>query len=42
MQQESWQDAVEACDVLYQAEQADSIAVLGMGIWLGAKVPGSN
>jgi len=42
MQQESWQDAVEACDVLYQAEQADSIAVLGMGIWLGAKGLGSN
>ena len=39
MQQESWQDAVEACDVLYQAEQADSIAVLGMGIWLAVTFP---
>jgi hypothetical protein len=39
MQQESWQDAVEACDVLYQAGQADSIAVLGMGIWLAVTFP---
>jgi len=39
MQQESWQDAVEACDVLYQTEQADSIAVLGMGIWLAVTFP---
>ncbi len=39
MQQESWQDAVEACDVLYQAGQQDSIAVLGMGIWLAVTFP---
>lgn len=39
MQQESWQDAVEACNVLYQSEQADSIAVLGMGIWLAVTFP---
>jgi hypothetical protein len=39
MRQESWQDAVEACDVLYQAGQADSIAVLGMGIWLAVTFP---
>jgi hypothetical protein len=39
MQQESWKDAVEACDVLYQAGQADSIAVLGMGIWLAVTFP---
>ncbi len=39
MQQESWQDAVEACDVLYQSGQADSIAVLGMGIWLAVTFP---
>ena len=36
---ESWQDAVEACNVLYQAEQADSIAVLGMGVWLAVSFP---
>jgi hypothetical protein len=39
MQHESWQDAVEACNVLYQAGQEDSIAVLGMGIWLSITFP---
>jgi hypothetical protein len=39
MREESWQDAVEACDVLYQAGQEDSIAVLGMGIWLAVTFP---
>jgi hypothetical protein len=39
LQHESWQDAVEACNVLYQAEQADSIAVLGMGVWLAVSFP---
>lgn len=39
MQQESWQDAVEACDVLYQAGQQDSLAALGMGIWLAVTFP---
>lgn len=39
MQQESWADAVEACDVLFQAGQEDSLAVLGMGIWLAVTFP---
>jgi hypothetical protein len=39
MQQESWQDAVEACDVLFQAGQEDFMAVLGMGIWLAVTFP---
>lgn len=39
MQQEAWQDAVEACNVLYQAKQPDSRAVLGMGIWLAVTFP---
>lgn len=39
MQQESWTDAVEACDVLFQAGQEDSLAVLGMGIWLAVTFP---
>lgn len=39
MRQESWQDAVEACDVLYQAGQEDSLAALGMGIWLAVTFP---
>ncbi|OIR10444.1 hypothetical protein GALL_77560 [mine drainage metagenome] len=39
MQQGSWQDAVEACDVLFQAGQEDSMAMLGMGIWLAITFP---
>lgn len=39
MQQESWQDAVEACDVLFQAGQDASMAALGMGIWLAVTFP---
>ena len=39
MAEESWQDAVEACNVLYQAEQPASIPALGMGIWLAVTFP---
>lgn len=39
MRSESWQDAVEACDVLFQSQQADSMAALGMGIWLSITFP---
>ncbi len=39
MRQESWQDAVEACNVLFQTDREDSIAVLGMGIWLSITFP---
>lgn len=38
-QLESWQDAVEACDVLFQAGQEDSMAALGMGVWLAVTFP---
>ncbi len=36
---DAWPDAVEACDVLYQCEQPDSMAVLGMGVWLSVSFP---
>jgi hypothetical protein len=36
---DAWTDAVEACDVLYQCEQAESIAALGMGVWLAVSFP---
>ncbi|MDZ4200785.1 MAG: hypothetical protein U1C96_01380 [Gallionella sp.] len=36
---DAWKDAVEACDVLYQCEQQDSIAALGMGVWLAVSFP---
>lgn len=39
LQHESWQDAAEACNVLYQCEQPESIAVLGMGVWLAVTFP---
>jgi hypothetical protein len=35
----AWQEAVEACDILYQAEQEDSIIALGHGVWLGVTYP---
>ncbi|MFN2183492.1 MAG: hypothetical protein ACK2UU_05850 [Anaerolineae bacterium] len=34
-----WLRAVEACDILYQAEQTDSIKALAHGIWLGVTFP---
>lgn len=39
LQHESWQDAVEACNVLYQCEQPLSIPALGMGTWLSITFP---
>ncbi|WP_428605559.1 hypothetical protein [Sedimenticola sp.] len=34
-----WQHAVEACDILFQSEQPDSIAALAHGIWLSVTFP---
>lgn len=39
LKNDAWQDAVEACNVLYQTEQEDSIAALGMGVWLAVSFP---
>ncbi|MGV8934813.1 MAG: hypothetical protein ACOH1I_09325 [Gallionellaceae bacterium] len=39
LRNDAWQDAVEACNVLYQTEQDDSIAALGMGVWLAISFP---
>lgn len=39
LENESWQDAVEACNVLYQTEQTASIPALGMGVWLAVTFP---
>ncbi|MDD2684682.1 MAG: hypothetical protein PHY62_00820 [Gallionella sp.] len=39
LQLDAWKDAVEACDVLYQCEQQDSVAALGMGVWLAVSFP---
>jgi hypothetical protein len=34
-----WQEAVEACNILYQSEQPDSIVALGQGVWLAVTYP---
>jgi hypothetical protein len=36
---EAWQDAIEACDILFQCEQEDSLAALGNGVWLSVTFP---
>lgn len=37
--QENWQGVVETCDVLYAADQSNSLAALGQGIWLAVTFP---
>ncbi|MEW8586602.1 MAG: hypothetical protein AB2531_12635 [Candidatus Thiodiazotropha sp.] len=39
LDQALWLRAVEACDILYQSEQADAIKALAHGIWLGVTFP---
>ena len=34
-----WLRAVEACDVLFQCDQGDSVKALAQGIWLGVTFP---
>jgi hypothetical protein len=34
-----WEDAADACDVMYQSDQPDSLVALGHGIWLGVTFP---
>ena len=36
---EAWQDAIEACDILFQCEQEESLAALGNGVWLSITFP---
>ncbi len=36
---ENWLQAVELCDVLYQAEQGESLRALAHGVWLGVTYP---
>jgi hypothetical protein len=37
--EEAWEAAADACDILYQADQADSLIALGHGVWLGVTFP---
>ncbi len=36
---QSWEEAVEACDLLYQTELPSSITALGHGVWLAVTFP---
>jgi hypothetical protein len=36
---ERWQDAIEACDILFQCEHSESLAALGNGVWLSITYP---
>lgn len=35
----AWEQAADACDVLYQCDRPDSLTALGNGIWLGVTFP---
>lgn len=39
IQNEQWQQAVEACNVMYQTEQPASIVALGHAVWLAVTYP---
>jgi len=39
IQNEQWQHAVEACNVMYQTEQPASIVALGHAVWLAVTYP---
>lgn len=39
LQAEDWESAVDACDVLFLAEQPQSLCALGQGIWLAVTYP---
>ena len=39
IENEQWQDAVEACDVLYQSAQPASLVALAHGVWLAVTYP---
>lgn len=36
---ERWEEAVQACDVMFAADQSQSLAALGHGIWLAVTFP---
>ena len=39
IQHDEWQMAVDACDIIYNSKQHDSLAALGNGIWLAVTFP---
>ena len=36
---EFWEAAVQACEIMFLADQADSLPALGQGIWLAVTYP---
>lgn len=39
LEEQMWEEAADACDVLYQTEEQDALIALGHGIWLGVTFP---
>lgn len=39
LENESWEEAVRCCDVLYQSGQPASLLALGQGVWLAVTYP---
>ena len=39
LSEQEWQAAADACNVMYEADQPDSLIALGHGIWLGVTFP---
>jgi hypothetical protein len=39
MEAEQWEGVVQACEVLFSADQEESLAALGQGIWLAVTYP---
>ncbi len=35
----AWQEAVDACDIIYNANQSDALIALGNGLWLAVTFP---
>ncbi|MGV6826667.1 MAG: hypothetical protein ACWA5Q_06800 [bacterium] len=39
LENRDWQHCAEACDIMYQCDQPDSLIALGQGVWLGVTFP---
>jgi hypothetical protein len=42
IQHQNWEEAVEACDLMYQTELPSAISALGHGVWLAVTFPVST
>ncbi len=39
IQEQAWQEAAEACDLMFQSGQEQSLSALGQGVWLAVTFP---